>query len=56
MALKIVKTLLSIFLVFMYYLGFWSANSSVKITLFFIMILFIYEVGIETGKKQMSKN
>ncbi|MGE7997459.1 hypothetical protein ACQKOF_02010 [Lysinibacillus sp. NPDC093190] len=55
MTLKIVKTLLSIFLVFMYYLRFWSANSTIKITLFFIMILFIYEVGVETGKKQKNR-
>ncbi|MGE8034075.1 hypothetical protein [Lysinibacillus sp. NPDC093692] len=51
MTLKIVKTLLAIFLVFMYYLGFWSASSTQKIVLFFIMILFIYEVGVETGKR-----
>lgn len=55
MTLKIVKTLLSIFLVFMYYLGFWSANYSIKIMLFFIMVLFVYEVGVETGKKQKNR-
>ncbi|MFF2176440.1 hypothetical protein ACFVT8_08280 [Lysinibacillus sp. NPDC058147] len=55
MTLKIVKTLLSIILVFMYYLGFWTANSAIKITLFFIMILFIYELGVETGKKQKNR-
>ena len=52
MTLKIVKTLLAIFLVFMYYLGFWSASSTLKNVLFFIMILFIYEIGVETGKRQ----
>lgn len=55
MTLKIVKTLLSIFLVFMYYLGFWSTNSTIKIAFFFIMILFIYEIGVETGKKQKNR-
>ncbi|MEQ6353360.1 hypothetical protein ABNX05_01880 [Lysinibacillus sp. M3] len=52
MTLKIIKTLLAIFLVFMYYLGFWSASSTQEIILFFIMILFIYEVGVETGKRK----
>lgn len=51
MTLKIVKTLLSIVLVFMYYLGFWTANSATKIVFFFLMIVFIFEVGVETGKK-----
>jgi len=51
MTLKIVKTLLAIFLVFMYYLGFWSASSTLKNVLFFIMIFFIYEIGVETGKR-----
>ncbi|WP_197140677.1 hypothetical protein [Lysinibacillus sphaericus] len=52
MTLKIIKTLLAIFLVLMYYLGFWSASSTQKIVLFFIMNLFIYEVGVETGKRK----
>ncbi|MEB2298635.1 hypothetical protein LAV72_03225 [Lysinibacillus xylanilyticus] len=55
MTLKIVKTFLSVLIVFLYYLGLWSANSTIKIMLFFIMILFIYELGVETGKKQKNR-
>ncbi|MET4563534.1 hypothetical protein ABIA69_004754 [Lysinibacillus parviboronicapiens] len=52
MALKIVKTLLSIVIVFLYYLGFWTETFTLKIVLFFLMVIFIFEVGVETGKKQ----
>jgi len=54
-ALKIVKTLLSIILVLMYYLGFVTVNSITKIALFFLMVIFIFEVGVETGKKQSNR-
>ncbi|WP_196426607.1 hypothetical protein [Lysinibacillus cavernae] len=56
MTLKIVKTLLSIILVFMYYLGFWTANATTKIALFFLMVIFIFEVGVANGKKQKNRN
>ncbi|EWH32635.1 hypothetical protein ACE1MS_12670 [Lysinibacillus sp. fkY74-1] len=52
MTLKIVKTLLSIMMVFMYYLGFWTETLTIKIVIFFLMLVFIFEAGMETGKKQ----
>ncbi|MEK5332682.1 hypothetical protein [Lysinibacillus sp. FSL W8-0992] len=55
MTLKIVKTLLSIILVFLYYLGFWTANPIMKIVFFFLMVLFIFEIGVDTGKKRKNR-
>ncbi|MFI9482308.1 hypothetical protein ACIG2M_10610 [Lysinibacillus fusiformis] len=47
-----IKTLLSIIMVFMYYLGFWTETFTIKIVIFFLMLVFIFEVGMEWGKKQ----
>jgi len=55
MTLKIVKTLLSIIIVFMYYLGFWTESFTIKMVIFFLMVVFIFEVGVETGKKQNNR-
>ncbi|MCE4044021.1 MAG: hypothetical protein M3043_13460 [Lysinibacillus fusiformis] len=52
MTLKMIKTLLSIIMVFMYYLGFWTETFTIKIVIFFLMLVFIFEVGMESGKKQ----
>ncbi|GEM_PF-682190 len=52
MTLKIMKTLLSIIMVIMYYLGFWTETFTIKIVIFFLMLIFIFEAGMETGKKQ----
>ncbi|WP_249659645.1 hypothetical protein [Lysinibacillus fusiformis] len=52
MTLKMIKTLLSIIMLFMYYLGFWTETFTIKIVIFFLMLVFIFEVGMESGKKQ----
>ncbi|WEA37555.1 hypothetical protein [Lysinibacillus fusiformis] len=52
MTLKMIKILLSIIMVFMYYLGFWTETFTIKIVIFFLMLVFIFEVGMESGKKQ----
>ncbi len=55
MTLKFIKTLLSINLVIMYYLDFVTANSITKIALFILMVIFIFEVGVEIGKKRSNQ-
>ncbi|MCR8853615.1 hypothetical protein [Lysinibacillus fusiformis] len=52
MTLKIIKTLLSIIMVFMYYLGFWTETFTIKIVIFFLMLIFIFEAEVESEKKQ----
>ncbi|MFJ7919133.1 hypothetical protein ACIQ6U_05155 [Lysinibacillus fusiformis] len=52
MTLKMIKALLSIIMVFMYYLGFWTETFTIKIVIFFLMLIFIFGAGMESGKKQ----
>jgi hypothetical protein len=48
--LTTVTALLFVILVFMNFLGFWTANPLIRILFFFIMVVSIFNAGIETSK------
>lgn len=45
-----VTALLFVILVLMNFLGFWTANPSIQILFFLIMVVSIFNAGIETSK------
>lgn len=47
---SIISAILFVILVFMNYLGYWTADRFVQILFFFIMILSVFNAGIETDK------
>ncbi|MFB6465440.1 hypothetical protein ACE38V_01350 [Cytobacillus sp. Hz8] len=50
------SAILFIVLVFMNLLGLWTANSSIRILFFFIMVVAIFNAGIEIGKNLKNRN
>lgn len=48
--ITIVTALLFVILVLMNFLGYWTANPSIKILFFLIMVVSIFNAGIETSK------
>ncbi|KOP80113.1 hypothetical protein AMS59_01490 [Lysinibacillus sp. FJAT-14745] len=46
----IITAILFVILVFMNYLGYWTADRFVQILFFFIMVLSVFNAGIETDK------
>ncbi|MDM5248079.1 MULTISPECIES: hypothetical protein [unclassified Lysinibacillus] len=47
----IISAILFVILVFMNYLGYWTADRFIQILFFFIMVLSVFNAGIETEKK-----
>lgn len=50
--LTTVTAILFVILVFMNFIGYWTANRFIQILFFFIMVLSVFEAGIETGKNK----
>lgn len=50
-----VTALLFVILVFMNFLGFWTANPSIQILFFLVMVVSIFSAGIETSKVLKNK-
>ena len=50
--LTIVTAILFVILVFMNFIGYWTANRFIQILFFFIMVLSVFEAGIVTGKNK----
>jgi len=48
--ISILTAFLFIVLVFMNFLGYWEANPAIQILFFFIMVVTIFNAGIEVGK------
>ncbi|MFB7157718.1 hypothetical protein [Lysinibacillus sp. NPDC056232] len=46
----IVTAILFVILVFMNYLGYWTADRFIQILFFFLMIVSVFNAGIETEK------
>jgi len=46
----IVSAILFVILVFMNYLGYWTADRFIQILFFFLMIVSVFNAGIETEK------
>lgn len=53
---QVSSTLLFIILVFMNFLGYWTADRFVQILLFLAMIFSIFSVGIETEKRLKNRS
>lgn len=49
--LTIVTAILFVILVFMNFIGYWTANRFIQILFFFIMVSAVFDAGIESGKK-----
>ncbi|MEY9979134.1 hypothetical protein [Lysinibacillus sp. RC79] len=47
---RIISAILFVILVFMNYLGYWTADRFVQILFFFIMVWSVFYAGIETDK------
>ncbi|GAK08000.1 hypothetical protein [Geomicrobium sp. JCM 19038] len=45
--LMTISSVLFIILVFMYFIGYWSANSYIEILFFFVMIASVYSSGMQ---------
>ncbi|AZV43229.1 hypothetical protein [Peribacillus asahii] len=54
--ITIVTAILFVILVFMNFLGFWKANSTIQILFFFIMVAAIFNAGIVTSEKLKIKS
>lgn len=54
--MRIVSTILFIILVFMNFLGYWTADRFVQILFFFSMITAVFSVGMETEKKLKNRS
>ena len=54
--LTIVTAILFIIFVFMNFIGYWSANRFIQILFFFIMVLSVFDAGIETEKKLKNRS
>lgn len=50
-----VTALLFVILVFMNFIGYWTANPSIQILFFFIMVVSIFSAGLETSKMLKNK-
>lgn len=53
---QIVSTILFVILVFMNFLGYWTADRFVQIVFFFSMVFAVFSVGIETEKKLTNRS
>ncbi|UPW81294.1 hypothetical protein [Lysinibacillus sp. Ag94] len=53
---QIVSTILFVILVFMNFLGYWTADRFVQIVFFFSMIFAVFSVGIEMEKKLKNRS
>ncbi|MGX9134082.1 hypothetical protein ACWV26_06830 [Rummeliibacillus sp. JY-2-4R] len=49
---SLITAILFIILVFMNYIGYWNADSTVQIIFFFAMIASIFNIGNENGKRK----
>lgn len=49
--LTIVIAILFVILVFMNFIGYWTANRFIQILFFFVMVFIVFNAGIQTGKK-----
>lgn len=49
--LTIVIVILFVILVFMNFIGYWTADRFIQILFFFVMVLIVFNAGIQTGKK-----
>lgn len=49
--LTIVIAILFVILVFMNFIGYWTADRFIQILFFFVMVLIVFNAGIQTGKK-----
>lgn len=54
--LTIVTAILFIILVFMNFIEYWSADRFIQILFFFIMVLSVFDAGIETEKKLKNRS
>ncbi len=54
--MRIVSTILFIIIVFMNFLGYWTADRFVQILFFFSMITAVFSVGMETEKKLKNRS
>ncbi|MFJ8090917.1 hypothetical protein ACIQ7N_22340 [Lysinibacillus sp. NPDC095746] len=53
---QIVSTILFVIIVFMNFLGYWTADRFVQIVFFFSMIFAVFSVGIEMEKKLKNRS
>ncbi|KAB2328651.1 hypothetical protein F7731_24850 [Cytobacillus depressus] len=53
--ITIVTALLFVIIVFMNFLGHWTADQVIRILFFFIMVVAIFNAGTETGKITKNK-
>lgn len=53
---QIVSTILFVIIVFMNFLGYWTADRFIQIVFFFSMIFAVFSVGIETDKKLKNRS
>lgn len=53
---QIVSTILLVILVFMNFLGYWTADRFVQIVFFFSMVFAVFSVGIEAEKKLTNRS
>lgn len=51
-----VTALLFVILVFMNFIDYWQANPTIQILFFFIMVISIFNTGMEAGKDSKSKS
>ncbi|MEH7239575.1 hypothetical protein [Bacillus sp. JJ1562] len=54
--LPIVTALLFVTLVFMNFLGYWTANPEIQILFFFIMVVTVLNAGTQIGKNLKEKS
>ncbi|KOP72076.1 hypothetical protein AN957_23670 [Cytobacillus solani] len=54
--ISVTTALLFLILVFMNFIGYWSANSFIQILFFFIMVISIFNAGFEICKYQKLKS
>ncbi|MGA3599427.1 hypothetical protein [Lysinibacillus agricola] len=52
----IVTAILFVILVFMNYLGYWTADRFIQILFFFIMVMVVFNAGIKTGKNLKNRS
>ncbi|WP_431028887.1 hypothetical protein [Lysinibacillus sp. LZ02] len=54
--IRIATAVLFVILVFMNFLGYWTADRFIQILFFFTMIVAVFSAGIETEKRLKSRN
>ncbi|MFJ8460593.1 hypothetical protein [Lysinibacillus xylanilyticus] len=52
----IVTAILFVILVFMNYLGYWTADRFIQILFFFIMVMVVFNAGIKTEKNLKNRS